>query len=211
MSKNNLRGLYESIGTQEEKGDNRMVTKVRQAGVRDVAGGKITGVPRTIMVGYATRYGSTAEIADIIAEELRALGYIVDCVPLQKARSGPEGYDAAVLGSPLYMGKWLAEAREYVSRERVALGKIPVAVFSVGYTFRDQSPPVIQAGCDALSDVTGFIPVRDHAFFTGKVDMEKVSAADRAILSLAKVTPGDFRNEDMVRAYARRLPQILGL
>lgn len=188
-----------------------MVTKVKQAGARDVTGGKVTGLPRTILVGYATRYGSTAEIADTIGEELRVLGFNVDCVLLQRARTGPEGYDAAVLGSPLYMGKWLAEAREYVSRERVSLGRMPVAVFSVGYTFRDQSRSVIQAGCDALSDVTGLIPVRDQAFFPGKVDMEIVSPADRAILSLARVTPGDFRDEDMVRAYARRLPQVLGL
>lgn len=188
-----------------------MVTKVKQAGTRDVAGGKIAGLPLTIMVGYATRYGSTAEIADTIAEELRALGYIVDCIPLPMARDELERYKAVILGSPLYMGKWLAEAREYVSRERVALGRMPVAVFSVGYTFRDQSPSVIQAGCDALSDITTFIPIRDHAFFPGKVDLEKVSPADRAILSLAKVTPGDFRNEEMVRAYARRLPQTLDL
>jgi menaquinone-dependent protoporphyrinogen oxidase len=197
--------------TRRGMGDSRMVMKVKQAGARDVAGGKIAGVPRTIMVGYATRYGSTAEIADIIAEELRALGYIVDCVPLKRAGAMPGGYDAAVLGSPLYMGKWLAEAREYVSRERVALGRMPVAVFSVGYTFRDQSPPVIQAGYDALSDIRALIPVRDHAFFPGKVDMDKVSPADRAILSLARVTPGDFRNAGVVRAYARQLPQVLGL
>jgi len=194
-----------------EEVNDRMTVLVRQAENSAVAGGRVQEGTRNILVGYATRYGSTGEIAGLIADELRAAGYSIECKSLKGGGIRPCGYDAAVLGSPLYMGKWLAEAREYVSRERVCLSRIPVAVFCVGYSFRDQSPASLQAGCEALSEVRALIPVRDMAFFPGRVDHSRVSPADRAILALAKVIPGDFRDDGLVRSYARRLPGILGL
>lgn len=164
----------------------------------------------SVLVCYASRYGSTQEIAECIAEVLRASGTHVDCIPAGRDIR-PSGYDAVVLGSPLYMGKWLAEIRELVSRERGALGRVPVAVFSVGYSFRDRSNQVLQSGEDALSDVRLYILPRDSAFFAGRVEIGAVSPSDRAILTLAGITEGDFRDMELVRSWARTLPGILGL
>ncbi|MCQ8893375.1 MAG: flavodoxin domain-containing protein [Methanolinea sp.] len=188
-----------------------MVTGTRGTGEGERAGGSPPVFPKRIVIAYASRYGSTAEIAEQIAGELRSLGYAVDCVSFRQGGIRLNEYDAAVLGSPLFLGKWLAEAREFVSRERAALGRMPVAVFSVGYTFRDPTPAALGAGEEAIQEICRMIPVRDRAFFPGKVDTGRMSPADRAVLSLAKVTPGDFRDEEMVRSYARRLPRVLGL
>lgn len=174
----------------------------------------MTGEPgsptASVLVCYASRYGSTREIAECITEVLRASGIHVDCIPAGRDIR-PEGYDAVVLGSPLYMGKWLAEIRELVSRERGALGRIPVAVFSVGYSFREPSDQVLQSGEDALSDVRLYIIPRDSAFFPGRVEPDRLNPSDRAILTLAGITVGDFRDMEMVRSWARTLPGILGL
>ena len=164
----------------------------------------------SVLVCYASRYGSTREIAECISEELRALGIHVDCIPAGRD-ADPEGYDGVVIGSPLYMGKWLVDARELVSRERVALGQVPVAVFSVGYSFRNRSEQALRSGDAALSDVRLFINPRESAFFPGKVSPSVVSLSDQAILTLAGVAEGDFRDMEMVRSWARTLPMILGL
>lgn len=172
-------------------------------GANTVSGAKV-------IVCYASRYGSTKRIAECIAGKLRSLGISVDCLPA--GRDIDFGiYDAAVLGSPLYMGKWLAEARELVSRERGALGGIPVAVFSVGCSFRDQTDKVLESGRAALSDILLYISPRDSAFFPGKIDMALLRPEDRAILTLAHMPGGDFQDMDMVKAWAGKLPGVLGL
>lgn len=174
------------------------------------AAGRQKGRMRSVLVCYASRYGSTREVAGWIAEELQVAGFIADCLPAGK-EVHPAAYDAAVIGSALYMGKWLAEARELVSRERVPLGRMPVAVFSVGYSLKERTPASLQAGEAALSDIRLFISPRDAAFFPGRVDPERMRPADRAILSLAGITGGDFCDADLVRAWARTLPGLLGL
>lgn len=164
---------------------------------------------KSVLVCYASRYGSTREIAECIAEELKKLGMAVDCVPAG-LEIHPEKYDAVVIGSPLYMGKWLVEAREFVSRERAGLGKIPCVVFSVGYSFRDPSEKNLQSGMDALSDICLHIAPRDSAFFPGVADPGRMNPADKAIFTLAGGVAGDFRDMDLVRAWARTLPAVLG-
>nr|HQD26703.1 flavodoxin domain-containing protein [Methanoculleus thermophilus] len=61
-----------------------------------------------ILVAYATRYGSTADVAEAIGDELRKSGADVDVKPVGEVRD-LSLYRAAVIGSPIYMGKWLPE------------------------------------------------------------------------------------------------------
>ena len=62
-----------------------------------------------ILVTYATRAGSTAEVAAACAETLAARGYAVDVKPV-KEKTQLTGYSAVVLGSAIRMGDWLPEA-----------------------------------------------------------------------------------------------------
>ena len=51
-----------------------------------------------VLVAYGTKYGATAEIAEVIATTLRTAGFEVDALPARDVRS-LEGYQAVVLGS----------------------------------------------------------------------------------------------------------------
>ena len=86
-----------------------------------------------ILVACATRHGSTAEIAAEIADVLRrnVPGAVVD---LREAAKAGEvaGYDAAVIGSAVYMGRWLPTARDLVEGHREVLSAMPVWLFSSG-------------------------------------------------------------------------------
>jgi len=85
----------------------------------------------SVLVGYATRYGSTQEVAEAIAAALRESGLEVDVQPAHKVRT-LKGYSAVVLGAPLFMFHWHKEAHRFLSRHRKALMERPVAVFALG-------------------------------------------------------------------------------
>lgn len=69
-----------------------------------------------ILVAYASRNGSTAEIAQAIGRELQSAGYAADVAEV-KTISSLEGYQAVVIGGPLYMGKVVSEIGKFVGRD----------------------------------------------------------------------------------------------
>ena len=89
-----------------------------------------------ILVGYATRSGSTREVAEAIAVSFRDNGQEVDLQPMRNVGS-LEKYSALVLGAPLYMFHWHKDALSFLSRHRGAVQKVPVAVFALG-PFHDE-------------------------------------------------------------------------
>ncbi len=164
---------------------------------------------KRILVCYATRYGSTRGIATIIADELRDAGYEVTLSPASDA-GDPAGYDAVIIGSPLYMGKWLADAREFVSRFRDSLRSRPVAVFSAGFTLREQTAGNLDAADGALaSSVRPYLSPVSAGYFAGRLDPDHMTAADRAVIALAGTVPGDFRDPGEVKKWAGTLPSLL--
>src|SRR5690606_13784617 len=70
------------------------------------------GSTMRVLIAVASRHGSTYEIAEVIAAEVRAAGDVVDLRAAEDVDS-LESYDAVVLGSAVYMGKWLPEARQF--------------------------------------------------------------------------------------------------
>ena len=93
----------------------------------------------TVLVAFATRHGSTREVAEEIAATLRALGADVE---LREACGvpGPGGFardragtwSLVVLGAPLYSGRWHRDAHRFLRRHRKELAGVPVAVFGMG-------------------------------------------------------------------------------
>lgn len=85
-----------------------------------------------ILVAFATRAGSTGEVAAAIAQTLEECG---DTVELRRARDVQEpvwGWDCVVLGAPIYSGRWHRHAHRFLKRHRRELGDVPVAVFGMG-------------------------------------------------------------------------------
>src|SRR6266511_2563025 len=83
---------------------------------------------KRILIVYAGRYGSTAGVAEVIAQELRHCGALVDVYPA-KYITEMQSYDAVIVGSAIHFGKWLPEAVKFVERHQESLSRISVAYF----------------------------------------------------------------------------------
>jgi menaquinone-dependent protoporphyrinogen IX oxidase len=79
-----------------------------------------------ILVTYATNAGSTAKIAQAVADEL-AKRAEVEVLPLEKVAT-LEAYSAVVLGAPMILG-WHRGALAFLKRHQTALSRVPVALF----------------------------------------------------------------------------------
>src|SRR5579872_3686873 len=69
-----------------------------------------------VLVAYATKNGSTQEVASAIAASLREHGAQVALLPARAVREPVAGYDLVVLGAPLYSGRWHRDARGFLRR-----------------------------------------------------------------------------------------------
>jgi len=89
------------------------------------------GRPHRFLVAYATKHGSTEEVAAAIAAALLAAGAEVQVQPARKVRD-LSPFDAVVLGAPLYAGRWHRDAHGFLKRHRRSLEQLPLAVFALG-------------------------------------------------------------------------------
>ena len=142
-----------------------------------------------VLVGYATKYGSTKEVASAIADVLRENGHSVDLLALREVTS-LEGYSAVVVGAPFYMFKWLKGARKFLSRNQKFLESIPVAVFALGPTDENENEnnrPEVFAQLDkALEEFPWLKPV-DKRMFGGKFDPANLTFPMSLFLSLIHI------------------------
>ena len=82
---------------------------------------------KKILVTYATMAGSTADVAQAVAEEIAKSGLQVDVLPLGEVKD-LAGYDGVVVGGPMIMG-WHRAASGFLRKNRAAFQRIPLAVF----------------------------------------------------------------------------------
>jgi menaquinone-dependent protoporphyrinogen oxidase len=162
-----------------------------------------------VLVGYATRYGSTQEVAEAVAATLRECGLEVDIQPMRKVRT-LAGYSAVVLGAPLYMFRWHKDALRFLSRHRKALTERPVAVFALGPThdpYDEEEWQDSRAQLDKeLAKFSWLTPVALE-MFGGKYDPAKLRFP---INLLAGQEPAsDLRDWTAIRAWASNLVEKL--
>jgi menaquinone-dependent protoporphyrinogen oxidase len=84
-----------------------------------------------VLVAYASKYGSTGEVADAIATTLRNRGLDAVAQPVESVND-LEGVSAVVFGVALYFFRWRGSAHKFLKRHHRTLERIPVAVFGMG-------------------------------------------------------------------------------
>jgi menaquinone-dependent protoporphyrinogen oxidase len=165
-----------------------------------------------VLVTAASKHGATQEIAERIGAVLAAQGVEVDVKKLQDV-SGLSGYDAFVLGSGIYLGKWLKQARRFVDAYAAELAQRPTWLFASGSIMGD--PPVgddpSAMGAGLVERLVEATHARELKLFAGKLDMSRLGIAEKASVRLAHASEGDYRDwraiDDWAAAIAHQLQQ----
>ncbi len=165
----------------------------------------------SVLVTYATRYGSTEEVARAIADALMEEGYEVDLRPLKTAKD-LSPYAAVVMGAPLQMFRWHKDAHAFLKRHRKALATLPTAVFALGPPEDTESDgEEVRAQLEKeLAKAPWFNPVTRRVF-GGRFDPSLLGGAWRLLPGREKLPAGDLRDWDDIAAWACSLPETLGI
>jgi menaquinone-dependent protoporphyrinogen oxidase len=158
-----------------------------------------------VLVSAASKHGSTAEIGRAIADTLLEAG--IEAVVMQPEEVETlDGYDAVVLGSAVYAGRWLEPMKRLVDRQSAALAVRPVWLFSSGPAGNPPKPAGDPVDVALMQEKTG---ARDHRVFAGQIDRHRLGLAERAMVAAVRVPDGDFRSWESVREWAAGIAQTL--
>ncbi|HSK47417.1 MAG TPA: flavodoxin domain-containing protein [Coriobacteriia bacterium] len=160
------------------------------------------------LVVYGTKSGCTAGIAEKIGETLSARGFIVRVAPAQEAGDASD-YEAVIVGSGVRAGAWHESTRTWVTNNAEALKEIPVAFYTCGLMITDsEKSDQVRGYTDALIEATGVRPV-DIGLFAGWNEPKEFSFLERSVMKMMKAPVGDFRDWNVVTAWAEKIaPQL---
>lgn len=156
------------------------------------------GRPRILLV-VASRHGGTTEIAGVLAQELvghdfTAVVADVEHVPDLAA------FDGVIVGSAVYLGRWLKPARRLIEDRSSELASSKVWLFSSGPLGDNR-----ESGLDAdhvqwLTRTTGAV---EHREFGGRLAREELGPIESLVVRAVDAPVGDFRDWDEIRSWAR--------
>jgi menaquinone-dependent protoporphyrinogen oxidase len=159
-----------------------------------------------ILVTAASKHGATTEMASAIGKALADAGMEVEVKPIHDL-SGVAGWNAVVLGSAVYMGRWLPEATEFVERHAVELRARPVWLFSSGPI---GSPDPKPDGDPArIGELVAAVHARGHRTFAGRLDRGQLGIGEKLVLSAVQAPDGDFRDWEALTAWAQEIAAAL--
>ena len=160
--------------------------------------------PNKILVAYASKYGSTATVAEAIGQTFREEGAEVDVLPAKQVKNIAQ-YNAVVIGSGVYMGKWLKDSMRLIKQNKEVLNKMPVAYFEVCLAVREDTEANRKVAESYAIKAMALVKSVDLGIFAGVMDRKKVSFFHRLLLRFIIVPNGDFRNWDAIKAWAKQV------
>lgn len=179
-------------------------TRAPKIATPELSFGKEQTMDKVILVTYATRAGSTAEIANTIGETLAARGFRVEVKPV-KSQPALDGYAAVILGSPIRMGNWLPEMVKFVEANQAALATLPTALFTVHMLNTGEDEESRAAREAYTASVRALLPNAENVYFEGTMDFSRLSLLDRFISKMVKAEEADRRDWEKIRAWANTI------
>lgn len=163
-----------------------------------------------VLVAYATKYGSTKEIAERIGQVLSGAGLAVEVKDAGQV-NGLAGYGAVVLGSAVYAGQWRKEAAELLEKQAAALESLPVWLFSSGPTGEGDASQLMDGWKfpENLQETAERIQPEAIVLFHGVLKPDKMNLAEKLIVKSLKAPTGDFRDWDDIEDWAQEIVEEL--
>ena len=167
-----------------------------------------------ILVTYASRAGSTAEIAQAIGKTLSQGGTQVEVLPMEGVKD-PSVYRAVVAGSAIRGSKWLPEAMQFIKTHRAMLSQKPFATFTVCITLAmSNSDPYRQAVAAWIQPVRAQVKSVSEGLFAGILDFSKLpfnwdTVKLRAVVALGIFPKDDRRDWKAIHDWAESIHPLL--
>ncbi len=161
-----------------------------------------------VLVAYATKHRSTAEIAVEIGEVLQKTGLQVDIEQVENVHDLTR-YEIVVLGSAVYMGQWRDEAADFLKKHQQELAQRSVWLFSSG-PIGNGDPKALMKGWvfpEALQPVVDQIKPHDIVLFHGKLERDWLNLFEKAAVKFVGTNTGDSRDWDMIRNWAKGIAE----
>lgn len=158
---------------------------------------------RAIVVAYATRGGSTEDLARFTGEILRDAGLDQEVWPARAVPS-TEAYAGVVLVAALYVGRLHRDARRFLKRNRQRLERVPVALLVPGPVSYDEKDWAA-ARAQLTKELARFAWLKPIAaeVVGGVWDPERLGFPFKLIPALRKMEASDARDWDAIGAVGR--------
>ena len=172
-------------------------------------------MPNRILVTYASRAGSTAEVAQAIGRTLTEGGAEVDVIPMRNV-TDLSAYRAVVAGSAIRGSKWLSEAVDFIQEHRSALTQKRFAMFTVCITMAMKNAEKYRTGVMGwVAPVRAMVKPVNEGLFAGVLDFSKLpfnwdTLMLRLTVALGIFPRGDHRDWNAIRSWAENLKPMLG-
>ena len=160
---------------------------------------------KKVLVSAGSKHGATFEIAERLGESLRSRGLEVKVAKPREVGSVGD-YEAVVLGSGVYAGHWLGDAKELADRVAESEPKPSVWLFSSGPLGDPAKPEEDPVDVESIAEST---EARDHRVFAGKIDKSQLGFGERAIMVAVRAPEGDFRDWDAIESWANEIADAL--
>jgi len=160
-----------------------------------------------VLVAYASKMDSTREIADKIGSRLDEAGFDVlvrSCADAPPAR----GFSAVVIGSAIYMRRWLRDATTYLAREAPDLAVRPTYLFQSGPCSDKPSDSVVGTP-RRVGRVARAIGASEPVTFGGRLDRSKATGPISRWVASGSMA-GDYRDWAAISAWADSIAVALG-
>jgi menaquinone-dependent protoporphyrinogen oxidase len=155
------------------------------------------------LVAFASKHGSTKEIAEFIAKTLEQHNVYTDVLYVGAVMNLSE-YDAIIIGSAVYAGQWRPEAAQFLKVRTDILAEKRVWLFSSGPTGHGNATDLLGGFLfpENLEYHRNKINPVDTVVFHGNLDLTKLTLAELMIVNSYGGPLGDYRQWDKIKTWA---------
>jgi menaquinone-dependent protoporphyrinogen oxidase len=171
---------------------------------------------KRILVTYASRTGTTAEVAAAICRILSESGARVEILPMQEVKDLAP-YEAVIAGSAIRAARWLPEAVQFIRAHQATLSHKPFAMYTVCITLAMADTEQYRSAVSGwTAPVRAIVPPLSEGLFAGMLDFDKLpfnweTLKLRATVAMGIFPRGDRRDWNAVRSWAESLKPMLSM
>jgi len=169
------------------------------------------GNNNNILVVYDSQFGSTAEIAKFIGENLSISNQKVDVKRINEVVD-LSIYNHIIIGSAIQYDKWMTEAKDFIVKNETELSTKSVSFFLVCLVLSkktDKATLKAKNYANSIKDLVPKIKVNNFGKFAGVLNYSKMSFGQRilakVIFAIIGVKEGDYRDWNSIKKWSKNI------